>query len=255
VSHKEEPNLALFIDFENLAIGIQNSHYKKFDLQLLLKRLLEKGRIIFKRAYADWSRYSEYKREFHEYAVELFDIPQRAMTGKNYADIKMVVDALDLCYSRLQLIDLFVIASGDSDFSPLVAKLRENGKEVIGVGVKDSSSPLLIENCDEFIFYEDLVRGIHTHKLLENLPKKKKEAFELLIDAILALQRESKEVLWGSMVKQTMQRMKPTFNEEYYGYRTFSNLLEEAADLRIIEIQRDHRSGSYVITGLLLGSD
>lgn len=249
----DEHNLALFIDFENLAIGVRDSGYKKLEIELLLGRLLEKGKVLFKRAYADWSRYAEYKREFHEAAVELFDIPQRSIGGKNSADIRMVVDAMDLCYSRAH-IDVFVIASGDSDFSPLVSKLRENNKHVIGVGVKNSSSDLLIDNCDEFIFYEDLLRGSHPgHSSgFEDMPKKKREVFELLIDSILALERENKDVLWGSMVKQTMQRKKPTFNEEFYGYRTFSALLKDAREAGIVEIKKDVKSGTYIVTDLLV---
>ncbi len=249
----DEHNLALFMDFENLAIGVRDSGYKKFEIELLTGRLLEKGKILFKRAYADWSRYSDYKREFHEAAIELFDIPQRSIGGKNSADIRMVVDALDLCYSRSH-IDTFVIASGDSDFSPLVSKLRENNKLVIGVGVKNSTSDLLLDNCDEFIFYEDLLRGgsAQANSRLDDLPKKKRECFELLVDAILALERENKDVLWGSMVKQTMQRKKPTFNEEFYGYRTFSALLQEAREAGIIDIKKDQKSGTYVVTDLLV---
>jgi uncharacterized protein (TIGR00288 family) len=249
----DEHNLALFIDFENLAIGVRESGYKKFEIELLTRRLLEKGKILFKRAYSDWSRYAEYKREFHEAAIELFDIPQRVIGGKNSADIRMVVDAMDLCYSRAH-IDTFVIASGDSDFSPLVSKLRENNKRVIGVGVKNSTSDLLLENCDEFIFYEDLLRvgGGASFSRLENLPKKKQECFELLVDSVLALERENKDVLWGSMVKQTMQRKKPTFNQEFYGYRTFSALLQDAREAGIIEIKKDTKSGTYVVTDLLV---
>lgn len=247
----DEHNLALFIDFENLAIGVRDSGYKKLEIELLLGRLLEKGKVLFKRAYADWSRYADYKREFHEAAVELFDIPQRSIGGKNSADIRMVVDAMDLCYSRGH-IDVFVIASGDSDFSPLVSKLRENNKHVIGVGVKNSSSDLLIDNCDEFIFYEDLLRGSQHSPGFEDLPKKKREVFELLIDSILALERENKDVLWGSMVKQTMQRKKPTFNEEFYGYRTFSALLKDAREAGIVEIKKDVKSGTYIVTDLLV---
>lgn len=247
----QESNLAVFIDFENLAIGIKSAHYEKFDINLFLKRLLEKGRVLFKRAYSDWSRYHDYKRAFHEAAVELMDIPQRGISGKNNADIRMVVDALDVCYNRSH-INVFVIASGDSDFSPLVSKLRENGKEVIGLGVKDSTSNLLIDNCDEFIFYEDLIRGNkRVSSRLEGLPAKKQEVFGLMVDAILALERESREILWGSMVKQTMQRLKPTFNEDYYGYRTFSDLLEDAARKGLVDIERDDRSGSYIVLDLL----
>lgn len=246
---KDESNLALFIDFENLAIGVQDSGYERLDVDLLLKRLLEKGRILFRRAYCDWSRYPDYKRVLHEAAIELLDIPQRHISGKNSADIRMVVDALDLCYTRPHL-DLFVIASGDSDFSPLVSKLREYNKQVIGIGVKNSTSDLLIENCDEFIFYEDLIRSLRRSSAFESLPKKKRELFELVEDAVSALQRENKEVLWSSMVKQTMRRLKPTFNMQYYGYRSFSALLKDAEKHGVVGLERDSRSGSYIVTDL-----
>ncbi|MGE0491988.1 MAG: NYN domain-containing protein [Vulcanimicrobiota bacterium] len=245
----DEANLALFIDFDNLAIGVRQSGYDKFDIHLLMKRLLEKGRILFRRAYCDWSNFPEYKRPFHEAAIEMFDIPQRSIGGKNSADIRMVVDALDLCYTRPH-IDLFVIASGDSDFSPLVSKLRENNKRVIGVGVKNSTSDLLVDNCDEFVFYEDLIRGRRVTHHLDNLPKKKQELFSLLEDAVQALQRQNKEILWSSMVKQMMKRLRPTFDMDYFGYRTFSKLLEDAEKHKVVNIERDERSGSYIILDL-----
>src|SRR5436853_6878029 len=226
-SMSTERKIALFIDFENIAIGVTDAKYKKFEVALLLERVLEKGKIVVKRAYSDWDKFTDYKRELHEAAIELIEIPGRVYSGKNSADIRMAVDAMDMCWSK-EHIDLFVIASGDSDFSPLVSKLKENDKYVIGVGVKNSSSDLLIDNCDEFIFYEDLVRGIQKAPQVGIQDKKKAEVFKLLIDSIKALMRENKEILWGSMVKQTMQRKKPTFNEEYYGYNTFSDLLEDA---------------------------
>ncbi|HYI07623.1 MAG TPA: NYN domain-containing protein [Thermoanaerobaculia bacterium] len=244
-----ESKLALFIDFENIAIGVTDAKYKKFEIALVLERLLEKGKIVVKRAYCDWDRFPDYKRELHEAAIELIEIPGRKYSGKNSADIRMVVDAMDMAWSK-DHIDLFVIASGDSDFSPLVSKLKENDKYVIGVGVKNSSSDLLIDNCDEFIFYEDLVRGLAKTPAVSTFKDKKQgEVFKLLIDSIKALMRENKEILWGSMVKQTMQRKKPTFNEEYYGYNTFSDLLEDAQNNNIIKIKKDVKSGSYVITG------
>ena len=248
ISSNDEQRLAVFIDFDNLAIGAREAKYPKFDIDLMLERLLEKGKIVYKKAYADWSRYLDYKRPFHENAIELIDIPQRSYTGKNSADIRLVVDAMDLCYSKGH-ITTFVIASGDSDFSPLVSKLKENDKRTLGVGVKNSSSDLLVSNCDEFIFYEDLVRGIERAPAVTGKDKKQAEVFRLLIDSIKALMRENKEILWGSMVKQTMQRKKPTFNEEYYGYDTFSDLLEDAQSHSIIKIKKDVKSGTYVITG------
>ena len=245
----EERKLALYIDFENIARGIRDAQYKGFEIKLILERLVEKGKIMVKRAYADWSRYTDYKRPFHEAAIELIDIPQSRYSGKNSADIRMVVDAMDLAH-RNEHIDTFAIVSGDSDFSPLVSKLRENDKYVIGLGVKNSSSELLVGNCDEFIFYEDLTRDAKKGTALKGLPEKKAEAFAQLIDAVQALQRENKDTLWGSMVKQTMIRKNPAFNESYYGYATFSKLLEDASKNRVVALKRDDRSGTYVISGV-----
>lgn len=242
-----ESCLALFCDLENVALGVRDSPIKKFELNLVLERLLEKGKIIVKKAYCDWERYSEFKRTFHEAAVEMIDIPQKYYSGKNSADIKMVVDAMEMCYSK-DHVDTFVILSGDSDFSPLVSKLRESNKKVIGVGVKNSSSALLVDNCDEFLFYEDIWRERKKAPGVAGVNKKQSEAFSYMIDAIKALMREDKDVLWGSMVKQTMKRKRPSFNEGYYGYSTFSELLEDAERKKIVRLKRDERSGSYVIT-------
>jgi len=244
-----EHTLAVFIDFENLALGFKGKRDRRFEIQKVLERLVEKGKLIVKKAYADWADYAEYKRPLHEAAIELIEIPKRAMTGKNSADIRLCVDALDLCYSK-EHIDTFVIVSGDSDFSPLVSKLKENGKRVIGLGIKESSSNLLVDNCDEFIYYEDLERPLGIPpKIEQDLPEKKKEAFQLLVDSVVALVRENKEVLWSSMVKETMKRKKPSFNESYHGYRTFSDLLEDAEKEGIIQLRTDTRSGTYVIIG------
>jgi uncharacterized protein (TIGR00288 family) len=244
-----EHTLAVFIDFENLALGFKGKKDKRFEIQKVLERLVEKGKIIVKKAYSDWANYAEYKKPLHEAAIELIEIPKRVMTGKNSADIRLCVDALDLCYSK-EHIDTFVIVSGDSDFSPLVSKLKENGKRVIGLGMKESSSNLLINNCDEFIYYEDLERPLGIPpKIEQDLPENKKEAFQLLVDSVVALVRENKEVLWSSMVKETMKRKKPSFNESYHGYRTFSDLLEDAEKEGIIQLRTDARSGTYVITG------
>jgi uncharacterized protein (TIGR00288 family) len=254
-SHTEaERTLALFIDFENIALGAREAKLKKFDIHLVLERLLEKGKIIVKRAYADWERYSEYKRALHEAAIELIEVPQRSIGGKNSADIRLVVDAMDLCYAK-EHVDAFVIVSGDSDFSPLVSKLKENNKYVIGVGVKHSTSDLLVDNCDEFIYYEDIAR-VEERKIdkdriparLQHLPKKKLEAFVHLIDAIQALVRENKEVLWGSMIKEAIKRKKPSFDETYHGYSTFSKLLEDAEKEKLVQLKRDERSGGYIVT-------
>src|SRR5512139_4069500 len=244
-----EHTLAVFIDFENLALGFRGKRDKRFEIQKVLERLVEKGKIIVKKAYPDWADYSEYKKPLHEAAIELIEIPKRAMTGKNSADIRLCVDAIDLCYSK-EHIDTFAIVSGDSDFSPLVSKLKENGKRVIGLGMKESSSHLLINNCDEFIYYEDLERPVGTPpKIEQDLPKPKKEAFQLLVDSVVALVRENKEVLWSSLVKETIKRKKPSFNESYHGYRTFSDLLEDAEKEGIIQLRTDTRSGTYVIAG------
>jgi uncharacterized protein (TIGR00288 family) len=244
-----EHTLAVFIDFENLALGFKGKRDRRFEIQKVLERLVEKGKLIVKKAYADWTDYAEYKKGLHEAAIELIEIPKRAMTGKNSADIRLCVDAIDLCYSK-EHIDTFVVVSGDSDFSPLVSKLKENGKRVIGLGMKESSSNLLVNNCDEFIYYEDLERPLGIPpKIEQDLPEKKKEAFQLLVDSVVALVRENKEVLWSSMVKETMKRKKPSFNESYHGYRTFSDLLEDAEKAGIIQLRTDTRSGTYVIVG------
>ncbi len=245
----DEAKIALFCDLENIALGVRDSkEVKKFDINLVLERLLEKGKIIVKKAYCDWDRYSEFKRPFHETAFEMIEIPQKRYSGKNSADIKMVVDAMDLSYSKEHL-DTFVILSGDSDFSPLVSKLKENNKRVIGVGVKGASSKLLIGNCDEFIYYEDVWRSRRVAPKVDGLSPKTAEAFALMVDAIQALVRENKTVLWGSMIKQTMQRKNPSFNEGYYGYHSFSELLEDAAAKKLINIKMDKRAGSYIVTG------
>jgi uncharacterized protein (TIGR00288 family) len=244
-----EHTLAVFIDFENLALGFKGKRDRRFEIRKVLERLVEKGKLIVKKAYADWTDYAEYKKGLHEAAIELIEIPKRAMTGKNSADIRLCVDAIDLCYSK-EHIDTFVVVSGDSDFSPLVSKLKENGKRVIGLGMKESSSNLLVDNCDEFIYYEDLERPLGIPpKIEQDLPEKKKEAFQLLVDSVVALVRENKEVLWSSMVKETMKRKKPSFNESYHGYRTFSDLLEDAEKEGIIQLRTDTRSGTYVIVG------
>jgi len=247
----DERRIAVFIDFENVAMGVRESQYGNFDIELVLKRLVEKGKIMVKRAYSDWHRYTEFKRAFHQSAIELIDVPQNRYSGKNSADIRMVVDALDLAYQR-DHIDTFVLVSGDSDFSPLVSKLRENGRYVIGMGVKQSSSDLLINNCDEFIFYEDLVRpstGSPTlAPKLSHLPRKQAEALRLILETVQALQREGKEVIYGSMIKQTLVRKLPSFNETYFGYPSFSRLLEDAANNQLLNLTKDPKSGGYVIT-------
>src|SRR5438132_5848953 len=239
--------LAVFVDFENLALGFQGRR-DRFEIDRVLERLVEKGKIVAKRAYADWSRFAPYTAPLHEAAIELVEIPKRAQTGKNSADIHLVVDAMDLAHSK-DHIDTFVIVSGDSDFSPLVSKLKENGKHVIGLGMQDSTSELLRDNCDEFIYYEDLVKSPTLAPVINSqLPETKRKAFSLLLESMLALRRENKDVLWSSMIKDTMKRKKPSFNESYHGYRTFSELLEDAQKEGLLQLDTDKRSRTYVVT-------
>ena len=256
-------SLAVFCDFENIALGVREARYSQFDMEKVLERLLAKGSIVVKKAYCDWERYKEFKATMHAASFELIEIPHVRQSGKNSADIRMVVDALDLCYTKSH-VDTFVIVSGDSDFSPLVSKLRENAKTVIGVGVKNSSSDLLINNCDEFIYYDDLVRADEqkrraAKKRREAAPAgaggdkgngdKKQEAFDLMLGTLEALmsERDADERIWGSMVKQALKRRNPGFNESYYGFRAFSDLLEEAAAKGLIKLEPDEKSGGYII--------
>jgi uncharacterized protein (TIGR00288 family) len=242
-----ERSLSIFIDFENLALGFQNRR-DRFDIHRVLERLVEKGKIVAKKAYADWSRFQPYTAPLHEAAIELIEIPRRGQSGKNSADIRLCVDAMDLAYSK-EHINTFVIVSGDSDFSPLVSKLKELGKHVIGLGMQESTSELLRDNCDEFIYYEDLGQQTPLPSgISPQLPEPKRKAFGLLLESLLALRRENKEVLWSSMVKDTMKRKKPSFNEAYHGYRTFSELLEDAAKEGLLELETDKRSRTYVVT-------
>ena len=252
----ETRNMALFCDFENVALGVQDAKYEKFDINRVLERLLLKGSIVVKKAYCDWQRYKEFKVGMHGASFELLEIPHVRQSGKNSADIRMVVDALDLCYTKGH-VDTFVIISGDSDFSPLVSKLRENAKVVIGVGVKNSTSDLLIANCDEFIYYDDLVREEESKlraakKRKETSPAgndKQHEAFDLIIETLQALiaERGEGERIWGSMIKQALKRRNPGFNESYYGFKAFSDLLEEAEKRKLITLEHDEKSGGYLI--------
>jgi uncharacterized protein (TIGR00288 family) len=274
----ETRNLAVFCDFENVALGVREAKYDKFDISKVLERLLVKGSIVVKKAYCDWERYKEFKAPMHQASFELIEIPHVRQSGKNSADIRMVVDALDLCYTKSH-VDTFVIVSGDSDFSPLVSKLRENAKTVIGIGVKKSTSDLLIANCDEFIYYDDLVRE---HPAKRQAAKKaeakvegkaesparekdkdrerdngggsgkKQEAFDLVLETIddMVDERGLEETLWGSMVKQAIKRRKPGFSESYYGYRSFNQLLEELQKKGLLELERDEKSGGYTIRGV-----
>ena len=273
-------NLALFCDFENVALGVRDAKFPKFDMQLVLERLLLKGNIVVKKAYCDWDRYKEFKPDMHDTAFELIEIPHTRQSGKNSADIRMVVDALDLCYTK-DHIDTFVVISGDSDFSPLVSKLRENAKLVIGVGVKNSTSDLLMNNCDEFLFYDDLVRAKDSTRSRRRQPATKKpvdkkksskksskknkaksaaepvseldqqeEAIDLVLETAEGLFAEQGDRVWGSMIKQTLKRRRPGFNESNYGFRSFSDLLEAVADRGFLKIEMDERSGGYVILAI-----
>jgi uncharacterized protein (TIGR00288 family) len=245
----EEPLIAVFVDFENVALGVRDMKAGKFQIQLVLKRLLEKGRIVYKRAYCDWSNYQDAVKEFHGQGVELIDIPQSKMSGKNSADIRMVVDALDLCYSK-EHIDTFALLSGDSDFSPLVSKLKENDRRVIGCGVKSSTSDLLIANCDEFIYYDDLVRAA---KKAPRPPKrdkteedKKQEAIAQVLEVLHSAEQDY-DPLWGSTLKQAIRRVHPGFNEGYYGYGSFSELLEDIKAKGSIDLEYDDSRGNYKV--------
>ena len=256
--------MAVFCDFENIALGVRDAKYADFDIDKVLERLLLKGSIVVKKAYCDWERYRDFKKGMHEAAFELIEIPHVRQSGKNSADIRMVVDALDLCYTKLH-VDTFVIVSGDSDFSPLVSKLRENNKIVIGVGVKQSTSDLLMANCDEFIFYDDLARekakkqsrrkkaaagdGDATPKGTRTDADRKQDALDLVLETVDALfaERTSEEKIWGSMVKQALKRRKPGFNESYYGYRSFGKLLEDAQTRGLLQVEPDEKSGGVII--------
>jgi uncharacterized protein (TIGR00288 family) len=282
-------NMAVFCDFENVALGVREAKYDKFDIGKVLERLLLKGSIVVKKAYCDWDRYKEFKAPMHGASFELIEIPHVRQSGKNSADIRMVVDALDLCYTKSH-VDTFVIVSGDSDFSPLVSKLRENAKVVIGVGVKKSTSDLLIANCDEFIYYDDLVRDHKPRKAA--VPRKPpakankespappgegrgegrrgspspagegrgegqneekvQEALNLVLETVDALtdERGEDDTIWGSMVKQALKRRKPGFNEGYYGFRSFNQLLEEARSRGLLDLERDEKSGGYAVWAL-----
>jgi uncharacterized protein (TIGR00288 family) len=262
-------NLALFCDFENIALGVRDANYARFEIEAVLERLLVKGNIVVKKAYCDWDRYKGFKAAMHEASFELIEIPHVRQSGKNSADIRMVVDALDLCYTKAH-VDTFVIISGDSDFSPLVSKLRENNKVVIGVGVQNSTSDLLIANCDEFIYYDDLIRIAKRRKPVKKKAGDKKEngervtkkarqearaekAYELVLETIDGLfsERGDEDKLWGSMVKQALKRRKPGFNESYHGFRSFGKLLEQMESLDMLKLEHDQKSGGYIITEVL----
>lgn len=255
--------MAVYLDLENIVLGAQEARYPKFEIQQVLERLLLKGHIVTKKAYCDWDRYKELKRSLHEAAFELIEIPHTRQSGKNSADIRMVVDALDLCYTKGH-VDTFVIISGDSDFSPLVSKLRENAKTVIGMGVKNSTSNLFISNCDEFIYYDDLVRK-EVSRAKTSAPKDKDPATpkpaEFLkkldpADAIakmtetveaIAEDRDADDPIWGSMIKQAIKRRDPGFNERAFGFRSFNALLEEAQNRGVLTLVADKKTGNYLV--------
>ncbi|MEI2418514.1 NYN domain-containing protein [Orrella sp. JC864] len=260
--------MAVFCDFENVALGVRDAKYEKFDMRPILERLLLKGSIVVKKAYCDWDRYKAFKNAMHEANFELIEIPHVRQSGKNSADIRLVVDALDLCYTKSH-VDTFVIVSGDSDFSPLVSKLRENAKQVIGVGIKQSTSDLLIANCDEFIFYDDLVREQvrkaarkqaqdnggqngarrdEDKRRKEDVEARRSQAIEIAVETFEALASERGDTgkIWASMLKEAIKRRKPDFNESYYGFRAFGNLLEEAQARGLLQFGRDEKSGAYV---------
>ncbi len=236
--------LAVFIDFENIALGLRDTG-TAFDVRRVIDRLLEKGKVIVKAAYADWNRFREYTDDLHENGFELIEIPRRATTGKNSADIRLCVDAMDLSWSK-EHIDTFVIVSGDSDFFPLVSKLKENGLHVIGLGMKASTSPLLANGCDEFIYYEDLA-GTDGKAAPAKAPREKEEGFRLIADTVHALQREGFEIIQASLVKDTLKRKRPAFSEAALGYSSFSALLEDARAAGIITLRNDDRSGTYLV--------
>jgi len=269
-SSSDNISMAVFCDFENVALGVRDANFEKFDIRPVLERLLLKGSIVVKKSYCDWDRYKAFKAPMHEANFELIEIPHVRQSGKNSADIRLVVDALDLCYTKSH-VNTFVIISGDSDFSPLVSKLRENAKQVIGVGVKQSTSDLLVANCDEFIFYDDLVReqrrtaakrderkaqpqsrrsnaSASDDKRKEELEARKVQALDMVVETFDALVSERGDTgkIWASLLKDTLKRRRPDFSETYYGFRTFGNLLEEAQTRGLFEFGRDEKSGTYV---------
>ncbi|MEN7341509.1 MAG: NYN domain-containing protein [Pseudomonadota bacterium] len=248
----DESLIAVFIDFENLALGAKDVPGGEFHIELVLRRLLQKGRIVYKRAYCDWSGYQPYVRQFHEQGIELIDIPRTKMSGKNSADIRMVVDALDLCYAK-QHIDAFALVSGDSDFSPLASKLKENDKRVVGCGIKSSTSDLLITNCDEFIYYDDLARsankktGGRGKAKAVNKKDKRQQAIDMTADIVRSLEQDY-DPLWGSLVKQTLRRVHPGFTENYYDFANFSELLKEAQKRKQLRLEYDDQRGNYIVS-------
>ena len=245
-----EPTIAVFVDFENLALGVKDIKGAKFKIELIMKRLLEKGRIVYKRAYCDWSGYANSVREFHQLGIELVDIPRTRASGKNSADIRMVVDAIDLCYAKTH-IDVFALITGDSDFSPLVSKLKENDKRVLGCGIRASTSKILRDSCDEFVYYDDLIEVSRKRSSRKKKTKaksaKQQEALDRILETVESLQSDYDPV-WGSMIKQTVKRVYPGFSESYYGYGSFSELLEDAETNGLVKLEFDQSRGNYKVT-------
>ncbi|HVY72155.1 MAG TPA: NYN domain-containing protein [Verrucomicrobiae bacterium] len=266
-THNSDATMAVFLDLENIALGARDANFPRFNIQKVLERLLLKGHIVVKKAYCDFDRYKEFKRDLHEAAFELIEIPHLRLSGKNSADIRMVVDALDLCYTKGH-VDTFVILSGDSDFSPLVSKLRENAKKVVGLGVKNSSSDLFINNCDEFIYYDDLVRAevsqtrrrrttsapsASESKVTEKSPVAPAPSVDKAMDQVaetleaLLGERDEDDQVWGSMIKQAIKRRNPGFNERAHGFRSFNDLLLEAQKRGLLRLEADEKSGGYTV--------
>ena len=255
MNQEAQSSLAVLIDYENLALGTgkrrKNGHQEPGpapDVKLILERLVDKGRIVIKKAYCDWQRFGDAVTPLHEMGIELIEIPDRAYTGKNSADIRLAVDAVEMCFTH-EHVNTFAILSGDSDFSPLVAKLKEFGKQVVGVGMRESTSALLADSCDEFIFYEDIVRQARIPNYEDIVPAQKQPCYKLLFETIDALQRERDGVILASLLKETMKRKRPQFSETHYGYRNFTALLREAAKLGFIEIHQDTKSRTAVVDG------
>ena len=253
MKNESDATMAVFLDLENIVLGARGAHYPAFDVQKVLERLLLKGHIVVKKAYCDFDRYKEFKRSLHEAAFELIEIPHLRQSGKNSADIRMVVDALDLCYTKGH-VDTFAIISGDSDFSPLVSKLRENAKMVIGVGVKNSTSDLFINNCDQFLYYDDLVRAEPSKVRKRSVADEGQgpsvaKALDLLVQTLEAIteEREEDESIWGSMIKQAIKRRNPGFNERAYGFRSFNDLLLEGQKRGLLKLEADEKSGGYTV--------
>ena len=267
----DTPNIAVFADYENVALGARDAKFKKFDIDLVLERLLERGNVVFRKAYCDWGRYKADRKALHERNFELVEVPHVKLSGKNSADIRMVVDALDLAHTKPH-VTMFALITGDSDFSPLVSKLRENNKRVIGIGVRQSTSDLLVENCDDFIYYDDLVREKKPKRPRKagkakstkaesakadaakseekSLELRQDEGIELLLDTVESMFRDRTGTLWGSMVKQSIKRKRPNFAESYHGYRSFNQLLEDAEERELLVLEKDEKSGGYVIIEL-----